>query len=123
VNEARAYIYHSQWVADCPRPYCGNTEYLFDKMNKRDLNSPRTIRKQVFRCSYCKLVAPIEWATNEHELEIVLSIRPVPHTRNWYPKGHPTAIKYGLPDGQTIHDLVEEAREHGVIPPERKAVL
>lgn len=119
MNEARAYIYHGEWVADCPRA-CGNVEFLFNRMGRR---GPRTIRKQTFSCSYCGLTAPIEWASNEEELMITLSIRPVPHTRNWYPKGHPVAIKYGLPDGQSIHDLVEEARQHGVIPPERKAVL
>lgn len=119
MDEARAYIYHGEWVADCPRP-CGNTEFLFNKTSR---NGPRIVRKQVFTCSYCKMTAPIEWASNERELDIVLSIRPVPHTRNWYPKGHPVALKYKLPDGQTIHDLVQEAREHGVIPPEPKAVF
>lgn len=123
MNEARAYIYHSEWVADCPRDSCGNTEFLFQKQNPRSARSPRTLRRQVFRCSYCGLTAPIEWAPNEEELMMVLMVRPVPHTRNWYPKGHPTALKFRLPDGQTIHDLVEEAREHGIIPPERKAVF
>lgn len=121
MNEARAYVYHSEWVADCPRD-CGNVEFLFEKINPRKKTSPRIIRKNQFACSYCKLVTPIEWPANEESLMMALMVRPVPHTRNWYPKGHPVALRYGLPDGQSIHDLVEEARQHGVIPPEKKAV-
>lgn len=113
MNEARAYIYHGEWVADCPRDSCGNTEFLSLPQSKQ---GPRTIRKQVFYCSYCKLNAPIEWAPNEHKLMQVLLLRPVPHTRNWYPKNHPVAIKYGLPDGQTEQELIQEAIDYGAIP-------
>lgn len=122
MDEARAYIYHSEWVADCPR-YCGNVEFLFDKINPRKKNSPRTVRKPIFTCSYCNLVAPIEWAPNEHELMATLMVRPIPHTRNWYPKGHKTAIKYGVPDGQTVKELVQEAIDHGVMPKEWERAL
>jgi len=122
MNEARAYVYHSEWVADCPRE-CGNVEFLFDRQNPRNKKSPRTIRKTVFKCSYCSLVAPIEWSTNEAAIMMTLMVRPVPHTRNWYPVNHPVAIKYGVAHGQTIHELVQEARDHGVIPPEKKAVF
>lgn len=122
MKEARAYIYHSEWVADCPR-YCGNVEYLFNKQNPRRKNSPRTLRKAQFVCSYCNLIAPIEWPENEHELMNVLMIRPVPHTRNWYPLNHQTAIKYNVAHGQTIKDLVQEAIEHGVMPKDWKRAL
>jgi hypothetical protein len=118
MNEARAYVYHGEWVADCPRS-CGNVEFLFNKQNPRRKDSPRTIRKTAFVCSYCSLTAPIEWAQDETAITMTLNVRPIPHTRNWYPKGHPVALRYRLPDGQTIHELVEEAREHGVIPPEK----
>ena len=76
-----------------------------------------------FHCSYCGLNAPVEWAENEEEIIMTLSLRPIPHTRNWYPKKHPVALKFGLPDGQSIQELVQEARDHGVFTPERKAVI
>lgn len=119
MNEARAYIYHSEWVADCPRG-CGNAEFLFNKQSKK---GPRTIRKQVFHCSYCNLTAPIEWPENENELMNVLMIRPIPHTRNWYPRGHITAIKYRVPDGQTVKELIQEAIDHGIMPKEFERAL
>jgi hypothetical protein len=44
----------------------------------------------------------------------VLELRPIPHTRNWYPAGHETAVRFGIPDGQTVGQLRDENAEHGV---------
>lgn len=114
MSEAKAYVYSGQWVADCVRS-CGNTEHLFVSLNPRNAKLPRVIRLHTFSCSYCGMSAPIDWPPNRVEIDAVLSIRPVPHTRNWYPKGHPTAVRHNLPDGQTIDELLEEGRKNGVL--------
>jgi hypothetical protein len=38
--------------------------------------------------------------------------RPDPQTRNWAPPGHRQSIATGHPDGQSVHQLVAETREH-----------
>jgi hypothetical protein len=112
--KARAYVYAGNWVADCPREGCGNVEHLFDRNNPGRPDSPRTVRKTMFHCSYCRLVAEIEWAPDEASIMAVLDLRPVPHNRNWYPHEHATALRFRLPHGQTVAELREENAEHGV---------
>lgn len=113
ITEARAYVYSGDWVADCPRE-CGNTEFLFKQINPRNKKSSRTVQKSLFQCSYCGISTSIEWPTHMNAIYVTLIARPIPHTRNWYPKGHPTALKHRLPDGQTIEDLLQESKENGV---------
>ena len=110
---ARAYVYSGDWVADCPRG-CGGVEHLYDRINPRNPSSPRTVQRAEFHCSYCQMVAPIEWPPNMAEILMVLMLRPVPHNRNWYPKDHDVALRFRLPHGQTVDELREENREHGV---------
>lgn len=112
-SKARAYVYSGMWVADCPRA-CGNVEPLFDRTNPRDPNSPRTVRRTGFHCTYCHQLADIEWSPNEAEIMEVLERRPVPHNRNWYPAEHETAIKFRIAHGQSVQDLRDENAEHGV---------
>jgi hypothetical protein len=108
---ARAYVYSGMWVADCPQG-CGGTEQLYEAERK---GGPRTRRRTLFHCSYCKAVTShIEWPPDEAELMAVLELRPIPHTRNWYPAGHETAVRFGIPDGQTVGQLRDENAEHGV---------
>jgi hypothetical protein len=110
---ARAYVYSGDWVADCPRG-CGGTEQLFDRVKK---NGPRIKRKESFFCSYCKLITElIEWPADEMmaEIQTVLNLRPIPHNRNWYPKDHGVAIRFGIPHGQSVQELREENLAHGV---------
>lgn len=115
--KARAYVYSGDWVADCPRG-CGNVEHCYARLNPRDANSPRAVQAPGFYCSYCKLgdaeTVPIEWPPEMADIMAVLALRPVPHTRNWYPKGHDTALKFNIPHGQSIAELRAENAEHGV---------
>lgn len=114
---ARAYVYSGDWVADCPRG-CGNVEHLYARANPRDANSPRIVQMPGFYCSYCKLgdaeTVPIDWPPNMADIMAVLALRPIPHTRNWYPKDHDTALKFHVPHGQTVDDLRAENASHGV---------
>mgnify|MGYP001568286017 CR=1 FL=1 len=113
-ERARAYVYSGMWVADCPRA-CGNVEQLFDLANPRNPAGPRTVRRTSFHCSYCHLIAEIDWSTQEAEIMEVLGRRPVPHNRNWYPADHETAVKFRVPHGQSVQDLRDENAEHGVM--------
>jgi hypothetical protein len=112
-TRARAYVYCGDWVADCPRA-CGNVEHLYAHANPRNPNSPRVVQLAEFRCSYCQMAAPIDWPTNMAAIMAVLMLRPIPHTRNWYPLGHDTAVRYRIPHGQTVDELRAENAEHGV---------
>lgn len=110
---ARAYVYAGDWVADCPRA-CGGVEHLFNRANPRDPQSPRIVQKSEFHCSYCQMVTPVDWPPNMADIMAVLMLRPVPHTRNWYPKDHDVALRFRVPHGQTVDELRAENREHGV---------
>jgi hypothetical protein len=114
---ARAYVYGGDWVADCPRvdPFtekgCGGVEFLYAPSR---MNGPRDQRKAFFMCSFCGHQAEITWPPNEHEILQVLSPRPLPSTRNWYPQDHPVAVNFHVPHGQSIRDLIDENEAHGV---------
>jgi hypothetical protein len=108
---ARAYIYNGMWVADCPTG-CGGTEPLFEAKRR---GGPKTVRRTLFHCSYCRFATSrIEWPADEVALMTVLELRPIPHTRNWYPTNHEVAVRFGIPHGQSVRDLQDENAEHGV---------
>jgi hypothetical protein len=106
----QARIYSGQWIGDCSRPGCSNAEWLLE--GDRAYGTPLP----VFRCSYCLQLDMIEWPDPEfvRDAMAVLAVRPLPHTRNWYPPEHPEAVKVGLPHGQSVDDLRDENRDHGV---------
>ncbi|MGW2213287.1 hypothetical protein [Streptomyces sp. NPDC001781] len=108
---ARAYVYSGDWVADCPRDDCGNTEFLHRATRR---GGPRDVALAFFQCSHCGAQADIVWPGDHLGILAVLSRRPVPGTRNWYPADHPVAVRFGLPHGQTVRDLQDENEEHGV---------
>jgi hypothetical protein len=110
---AQAYVYAGDWVADCPRG-CGGVEHLYDRANPRNPASPRVVQRTGFHCSYCQMTADIDWPTNLAEITTVLMLRPVPHTRNWYPADHDVAVRFRIPHGQTVDELRAENHEHGV---------
>jgi hypothetical protein len=99
----QAYLYCGNWVADCPRDGCSNTE---------PLGAPAA----VVVCRYCGQVSDLVWPTTEFmELATaVLSLRPLPHNRNWYPQDHPNATAWGIETGQDIDALRQENLAHGV---------
>lgn len=115
---ARAYVYGGEWVADCPRPGtepgrpgCGNVEFLYQASR---MNGPRDVERTFYLCSYCGQQAPIDWPRRREEILMALAVRPVPGNRNWYPRDHPVAIKFRLPHGQTVQELLDESEAHGV---------
>lgn len=115
---AHAYVYCGEWVADCPRPGsvpgkpgCSNAEFLYQASR---LRGPRDQVRPFFHCSYCGFQAPIIWPRNREAIMMALAVRPVPDNRNWYPTDHPVAIRFRLPHGQSIADLLAENEEHGI---------
>lgn len=109
MSEAIAYVLRGDWVAACPRPECSNVEFLDHVKHRQSKCTSDT-----YYCTYCHMVASITWPPNKDELWEPLSRRPVPHTRNWYPKDHPEAIRYRIEHGQSPSDLWRENEEHGV---------
>lgn len=110
-----AFVYAGEWVADCPRG-CGNVEYLTAK--SRLLRGKAGVRgpiKPAFDCSYCGYHSTaVVWPDDAEAILAVLERRPIPHNRNWAPAGHRQAIACGVPQGQTVADLIAENREHEV---------
>jgi hypothetical protein len=115
---ARAYVYAGDWVADCPRPGsepgrpgCANVEFLYTPSR---MNGPRDVERPFFHCSHCGFQAGISWPRRREAIDMVLGLRPVPQNRNWYPTDHPVALRFHLPHGQSLADLMAENEQHGV---------
>lgn len=110
-EKVRAYVYHGEWVGDCSRPGCNNVEYLYRPTAP---NGPRVRQVDFFICSHCGWQAFVTWPDRLLDISQVLAARPLPDTRNWYPADHPVAVKFNIPHGQTVKDLLDENEEHGV---------
>jgi len=88
---AYAIVRQSRWVVVCP--WCPSALYAHST-DKR------------FFCVECGNAAvggkwvKVEWPPNPEEIELSLSLRAVPHTRNWEV-------------GETVADLAVENAEHG----------
>ena len=95
----RAYVNHSRWVADCGQPYCNGAEML----------EPRQAQ---IHCSNCHWEGMVQWPPDADAIWGVLSLRPVPQTRNWFPSGHELALRSGVVHGQTVADLIAENAEN-----------
>lgn len=115
---ARAYVYCGEWVADCPRPGpepgrpgCANVEFLHRPAAP---NGPRVLQLDFYICSYCGFQAMISWPRRKEDIMLALAVRPVPDNRNWYPRDHPVAIRFRIPHGQSVAQLLEENEAHGV---------
>jgi len=105
VNEivAVAWLHGGMWIAECPRPFCGNAE-MFGQCRDGTVGG---LSGASFRCRIeyggCGLVCRAEWPPNMADIEALVMPRPVPATRNWLP-------------GESLHDLLAENLEHGLIP-------
>lgn len=98
-TQARAYINFGRWVADCPLE-CGNALALQPGQANYFCAPP----------GGCGHMGTIEWPDNADELWSALENRP-PKNRNWFPSGHPLALRAGCPHGQSPKDLRDEFEE------------
>lgn len=96
-----AYVNHGRWVADCSREYCNNAVELEPRQGD-------------YHCVNCGLDASVTWPSDADEIWRALAHRPVPQTRNWFPRGHDLAVRAGCPHGQSAADLLAENEEHGI---------
>lgn len=98
---AVAYVNHGRWIARCPRPFCNSAEHAGKDPTTGHVGGLTGIG---FTCAECALVCAADWPPNVDDIEMLLSLRPVPATRNWEPP-------------ETVHDLLAENSTHGVFPP------
>lgn len=98
---AKAYLAAGRWIVDCAEPGCANAE----------LAPGRT---PGFTCSNCGNRDRVVWPTIADGIDTIMSLRPVPETRNWAPRGHWWEA-LGYPTGQTLEDLRRENDENGVV--------
>lgn len=96
--QARAYVNHGRWIADCPLE-CGSALQLQPK-------------QPTYHCPECQWVGGVEWPDSADEILETLNLRQVPRTRNWYPAGHFLALRQGAPHGQTVKELIAEQEEN-----------
>lgn len=94
---ALAYYNHGRWIADCPED-CGSAA---------DLDP----RRGVYHCSACQCITKVIWPHNADDITETLSVRPK-RNRNWYPANHLLALRFGIPHGQTVDELIEETEVH-----------
>lgn len=94
-----AYVNHGRWVADCSRKGCAGAEAL-------------RARETAFHCSNCHQLDNVEWPSDAQEIWDVLQDRHVPQTRNWFPLGHPLALRSGCEHGQSVEELRQEQRDN-----------
>ena len=95
-GHARVYINFGRLVADCPLD-CGGAVMVQPKQS-------------TFFCQGaggCGHMAPLDWPSDIDELVEALAGR-LPKHRNWFPAGHPLALRAGCPHGQTPAELREE---------------
>lgn len=80
-------MYAGNWIIDCP------------------LCSGAQVTSLGTRCVDCGTALEVRWPSDElqYGVQRLLSLRPIPHTRNWSP-------------GETLHDLLAENVEHRIGP-------
>jgi len=60
----------------------------------------------------CGTAFPLSIPSNLSDIITELNKRPNRANRNWYPEGHPVAIKASIPMDQSVTDLVQEREWH-----------
>jgi hypothetical protein len=103
---ASAYVWAGRWVAACPRPDCFNAEHFDGRPGDGrycQVGHVGGLTGATFHCRRCGLKCQADWPPNVDEIDYLLSLRPVPETRNW-----------NL--GEDLHDLLAENLTHGITP-------
>ena len=92
------YVNHGRVIVDCPTEMCGNAYKVVRGQSEQVCNGP----------GGCEAVIPLAVPDNLSELIRELDKRPRPANRNWFPEGHPMALKGNMPVGQSPEDLSAE---------------
>lgn len=99
-GNAQAYVNFGRWICECPLG-CGNALAL-------DPGTPTYFCAPPGGCGH---IATINWPSNSADIWDALEERSAPKNRNWFPDGHPLALKAGCPTGQSPKELRDEASE------------
>ena len=106
MSAALVYVNHGRVIVDCPGPNsCGNAYMV--PMGAASLKCEAAH-------SGCGFEFPLAVPDNLADILSELSRRPNKSNQNWYPEGHPVAVKGNLPMGQTPADLAAEFEMAGV---------
>lgn len=97
---AFAQVIWGVWLAFCPRPECSNAEHFGPDPRNGHVGG---LTGAAFQCRACKFECPATWPPNVDDIAYVLSLRPVPETRNWSV-------------GERLSDLMTENFAHGIAP-------
>jgi hypothetical protein len=103
---AHPYMDWGVWKARCPRQSvgCSNAEHYGADPVSGHVGG---LTDHGFRCGHCRLECPAEWPRTRPVIERLLSVRPVPSTRNWQV-------------GEPIKNLLAENIQHGLTRVERQ---
>lgn len=113
--KALARMYSGDWVADCPRPGCTNTEFLSPNQWEFSCGAYARSKGQSLD-AYCLWTGPIEWPGNAYEITKELMRRPVKGTRHWFPADYPAErLPAGMHHlrGQSVAHLADEFMRNG----------
>lgn len=95
--QSLVYINHGRVIVDCPFG-CGNAYIHKDGGTTMVCTGP----------GGCKYMFEVSAPSNLGELYQELAKRPLDKNRNWFPEGHPIAVRGGFAMGQSVADLAEE---------------
>lgn len=100
---SHAYFNQGRWVAICDTPGCSGAERVWPNGAIREKSGRKygISRQGVLHCSNCGKTSSVTFPPDRRRINAVLSRRPVPETRNWFP-------------GETLESLVEENAAHGL---------
>jgi hypothetical protein len=95
--DALVYVNHGRVIMDCPYG-CGNAYKYRRGQASQKCTGP----------GGCNYDFGILVDSSLPEICQELAKRPNPVNRNWFPEGHPLAVRGGLPMGQSVADLAQE---------------
>lgn len=109
--KTQAFYNWGRWVALCPHPRCTDAVALYPQSPYPPyaLSPDPVFEQRCARGHEMTIEAPDE--TTRARIETALAERELDADRSWYPKGHPAALMYHQPDGQSIAELQQETAE------------
>jgi len=101
MSNGLVYVNFGRVIVDCPSG-CGNAFMV--PMGATSLECEGD--------AGCGTAFPLSIPSNLSDIITELNKRPNRANRNWYPEGHPVAIKASIPMDQSVTDLVQEREWH-----------
>jgi hypothetical protein len=95
--KAPVYINWSRFIAECPHEGCGDAREVHPGEKRVTCAAGHSM--------------DLVWPDGIERVMTVLGERTADKRRNWFPAGHPVAVRLSQPHGQSIDDLRAEAEE------------